>query len=64
MDPAERSRFLGNAKADAARLSQLVTRLLDLARADMAQPDPGKRRSMRSPRSARSPMRFKARTLR
>lgn len=40
MDPAERARFLGNAKADAARLSQLVTRLLDLARADMAQPDP------------------------
>ena len=39
MDPAERARFLGNAKADAARLSQLVTRLLDLARADMAQPD-------------------------
>ncbi|HEX4693089.1 HAMP domain-containing sensor histidine kinase [Sphingomonas sp.] len=40
MDPAERARFLANAKADAARLSQLVTRLLDLARADMATPDP------------------------
>lgn len=40
MTPAERERFLGNIKADAARLSQLVTRLLDLARADMAQPDP------------------------
>jgi len=41
MEPGERARFLGNAKADSARLSQLVTRLLDLARADMAQPDPG-----------------------
>ncbi|TGX49674.1 HAMP domain-containing histidine kinase [Sphingomonas gei] len=40
MTLAERERFLGNIKADAARLSQLVTRLLDLARADMAQPDP------------------------
>lgn len=40
MTSAERERFLGNIKADAARLSQLVTRLLDLARADMAQPDP------------------------
>lgn len=40
MTPAERERFLGNIKADAARLSQLVTRLLDLARADMAQPSP------------------------
>lgn len=39
MKPAERERFLSNMKADAARLSQLVTRLLDLARADMAQPD-------------------------
>jgi signal transduction histidine kinase len=40
MTPADRARFLGNAKADAARLSQLVSRLLDLARADMAIPDP------------------------
>ncbi|RYY24504.1 MAG: HAMP domain-containing histidine kinase [Sphingomonadales bacterium] len=40
MTEAERDRFLGNIKADAERLSQLVTRLLDLARADMAQPDP------------------------
>jgi len=40
MTPAERARFLGNIKADAERLSQLVTRLLDLARADMARPDP------------------------
>jgi len=36
----DRARFLANAKADAARLSQLVSRLLDLARADMAIPDP------------------------
>lgn len=40
MAPAERTRFLANAKADATRLSQLVTRLLDLARADMATADP------------------------
>ena len=40
MTPAERERFLGNIRADAARLSQLVTRLLDLARADMSQPEP------------------------
>ena len=40
MAPAERTRFLANAKADATRLSQLVTRLLDLARADMATSDP------------------------
>lgn len=40
MQPADRARFLANAKADAARLSQLVSRLLDLARADMAIPDP------------------------
>lgn len=40
MTPAERDRFLTNIKADVARLSQLVTRLLDLARADMAQPNP------------------------
>lgn len=46
MTAGERQRFLGNIKADAARLSQLVSRLLDLARADMCQsgnqptPDP------------------------
>jgi signal transduction histidine kinase len=38
MSPAERRRFLGNIAADGERLSQLVTRLLDLARADMAAP--------------------------
>lgn len=41
MSPAERRRFLGNIAADSARLSQLVTRLLDLARADMARPEEG-----------------------
>ena len=41
MTEAERARFLGNISADTARLSQLVTRLLDLARADMARPEAG-----------------------
>ena len=41
MRPQERARFLGNIAADSARLSQLVTRLLDLARADMARPQAG-----------------------
>ncbi|WP_419809564.1 sensor histidine kinase [Sphingomonas sp.] len=35
MTAAERRRFLANADADAGRLQHLVTRLLDLARADM-----------------------------
>ncbi|MGV3479788.1 MAG: HAMP domain-containing sensor histidine kinase [Sphingobium sp.] len=35
MTEAERTRFLSNAMADAYRLSHLVQRLLDLARADM-----------------------------
>lgn len=39
MSPAERRRFLGNMAADVDRLSHLVTRLLDLARADMAAPE-------------------------
>jgi signal transduction histidine kinase len=39
MNKTERARFLGNIAADTARLSQLVTRLLDLARADMARPE-------------------------
>ncbi|MDB5431229.1 MAG: two-component sensor histidine kinase [Caulobacter sp.] len=38
MSPEERARFLSNISADTDRLSQLVTRLLDLARADMARP--------------------------
>jgi len=37
MDAADRSRFLANAHADAERLALLVGRLLDLARADMAE---------------------------
>ncbi|MCR5880573.1 HAMP domain-containing sensor histidine kinase [Phenylobacterium sp. J367] len=41
MSPEERQRFLGNIAADADRLSQLVGRLLDLARADMATPEAG-----------------------
>jgi len=46
MATEDRSRFLANADADAQRLALLVTRLLDLARADMAEPgedrnDPG-----------------------
>ena len=41
MSDADRRRFLGNIAADADRLSQLVGRLLDLARADMAPRDAG-----------------------
>jgi signal transduction histidine kinase len=37
MAAADRERFLANIAADAARLNQLVSRLLDLARADMAR---------------------------
>jgi signal transduction histidine kinase len=39
MSRAERDRFLSNIAQDTRRLSQLVARLLDLARADMARPD-------------------------
>ncbi len=39
MSAKERKQFLGNISADADRLSALVGRLLDLARADMARPD-------------------------
>lgn len=38
MSDAERRRFLGNAAVDAERLALLVTRLLELARADMTPP--------------------------
>lgn len=41
MSPDERQRFLDNIAGDSERLSQLVTRLLDLARADMATPEAG-----------------------
>jgi signal transduction histidine kinase len=39
MTEAERRRFLANISADSQRLAQLVGRLLDLARADMARPE-------------------------
>ncbi len=38
MEPAERARFLSMADRHAERLQRLVTRLLDLARADVFQP--------------------------
>lgn len=41
MTDVDRRRFLANIAGDGERLSQLVTRLLDLARADMATPAPG-----------------------
>lgn len=43
MSGEERRRFIANAAADAYRLSRLVQRLLDLARADMASIDAGAR---------------------
>jgi signal transduction histidine kinase len=39
MSAKERRQFLGNISADADRLSALVGRLMDLARADMARPE-------------------------
>jgi signal transduction histidine kinase len=41
MSEGERRQFLANAGTDAERLAQLVTRLLELARADMAEADAG-----------------------
>ncbi|WP_445191643.1 ATP-binding protein [Sphingomonas sp. Tas61C01] len=41
MAPSDRDRFLANVAADTARLNLLVSRLLDLARADMAEPVEG-----------------------
>ncbi|MFT4252107.1 MAG: HAMP domain-containing sensor histidine kinase [Caulobacter sp.] len=41
MSQTERERFLANIAADNARLSALVGRLLELARADMATPEAG-----------------------
>jgi signal transduction histidine kinase len=38
MSAAERERFLANMAADAGRLSRLVSRLMELAQADMARP--------------------------
>jgi two-component system sensor histidine kinase ChvG len=43
MSPEDRARFLANAHADADRLSRLVQRLLDLARADMTEAGPDER---------------------
>jgi signal transduction histidine kinase len=43
MSDEERRRFIANASADAERLSRLVQRLLDLARADMTSIDAGAR---------------------
>src|SRR3546814_19705266 len=42
MSAEERRRFLANADADARRLASLVSRLLDLARADMMRGDGGR----------------------
>ena len=39
MTAEDRTRFLGNVAGDAERLNRLVSRLLDLARADMAEAD-------------------------
>ena len=41
MAPADHDRFLANMAGDAGRLTLLVTRLLDLARADMTRADAG-----------------------
>jgi signal transduction histidine kinase len=49
MSPQERRRFLDNIAGDSERLSQLVTRLLDLARADMAMPEAGAAADLREP---------------
>lgn len=43
MAEAERQRFLGNMAADAGRLSRLVSRLMELAKADMGRADPAAR---------------------
>jgi signal transduction histidine kinase len=43
MAPEERRRFLTNAGADAARLTMLTARLLELARADLGANDPAAR---------------------
>ncbi len=49
MTAAERNRFLANIAGDSARLSHLVARLLDLARADMALPEADSATQMNSP---------------
>ena len=52
MSAGRARRFLDNIAADSARLSQLVARLLDLARADMARPDADARSRLAGPRAA------------
>jgi signal transduction histidine kinase len=49
MTADERNAFLSNIATDSARLSQLVARLLDLARADMARPDAEASTDLRDP---------------
>lgn len=49
MTAADRSRFLANMAADIQRLTHLVQRLLDLARADMAQPQSADRCILEEP---------------
>ncbi|MGV9010162.1 HAMP domain-containing sensor histidine kinase [Brevundimonas sp.] len=49
MEPDQHRRFLDNIDADARRLSALVTRLLDMARADMARPEIGLSVDVRNP---------------
>ena len=41
MSGEDRARFLANMEGDAARLSKLVSRLMELAQADMARPNAG-----------------------
>lgn len=41
MSDEERARFLGNMAADTQRLNRLISRLLDLAKADMQRPQDG-----------------------
>jgi signal transduction histidine kinase len=48
MAPEERRGFLANADADAARLTMLTTRLLELARADLGANDPAERADLAS----------------
>lgn len=49
MDETERARFLANIESDAQRLSRLVSRLMELAKADMGKP-------ARSARTALAPV--------
>lgn len=49
MSEAERKQFLANIAADAGRLIQLLTGVLDLARADMTQPGPGEGTDVQTP---------------